>query len=364
MNMIGDLFSVERALPEGVLYGLLSGQYSLHGGVIRDAGGQIIRHLIPAAESALNPFGFIDSLPGLFNTYQLHNLTMMTEQLLAISTATMAMSGLGLAVSTLGFATLHGSLNRVEKTLKDMDQKLDWIKNFLDSERRARFLSALQDLDHLTADTHRREHILLSSREKFGEIAFHYLEQWKLTTDVMESMSFQHYYCVAFLAQAKCSAELEMYDTAIKEFQIGLNNWQNNSRTFIKNNFFQEQRSRFLLSSYSEIAPIAKIAGWMDFVYEEPRGYNWLDELRQEFNPESSIFSFLSWWDRENEAKRRRNEIAILDNFTQRNNVLQGFETQFRYFADHKIRPSSLEQAIKPLLDNYADQDVLILASA
>ncbi len=77
--IVGDILTVERALPEGVLTGLLSGQYSLHGGVIRSAGGQIVRHLIPASTPALDPFGLMSAIPSLFNTYQLHNLTKMAE---------------------------------------------------------------------------------------------------------------------------------------------------------------------------------------------------------------------------------------------------------------------------------------------
>ena len=38
-------FSLERSIPESVAMGVLSGKYGVHGGVIGDGAGRIVRHL-------------------------------------------------------------------------------------------------------------------------------------------------------------------------------------------------------------------------------------------------------------------------------------------------------------------------------
>lgn len=57
-------WAVSRIIPHETLAGLITGQYKLYGGVIRQAAetphtGQIVKHLIPAA---LDPLGAIPEL--------------------------------------------------------------------------------------------------------------------------------------------------------------------------------------------------------------------------------------------------------------------------------------------------------------
>jgi hypothetical protein len=78
-------FNVARGIPTEVITGLMTGQYKLHGGVIRwaantDHAGQVVRHLIPVASQlipaparALFELGKV-GLEGV-NTYQLHKLS-------------------------------------------------------------------------------------------------------------------------------------------------------------------------------------------------------------------------------------------------------------------------------------------------
>lgn len=369
MSVLGNILTVERTLPDGVLSGLLTGQYSLHGGVIRNATGQIIRHLIPNPSMALDPFGFVSSIPDLFNTYQLynlsnqvHNLTKLTEQVLAISSATMALSGLGLAVGVLNFATMNTGLKRVEKILRDIDKKLDWIIDFLDSQRKSRFLFAMQELSNLPDAGSRREYILQASREKLGETALHYLDQWNVSNDLMASMSHQHYFCISMLALAKCSAELDMHENAIKEFQNGLGSWQHKARILIKKKILNNDRSRFLSSRYLPFAPAAKIVSWLDFAYQEQRGYGWIDELRRGLKNDSSIFTFEPSWKVTSGIEEKRVEVSILDNLTQRNFVLQGYADQFKYLAEHKLRPSAFDKEANKLFGATDKRNMLILA--
>ena len=51
--MLADLgLTVARQIPIETLTGLVSGMYTVHGGVIRDAGGRIVSHLVTSGGSA------------------------------------------------------------------------------------------------------------------------------------------------------------------------------------------------------------------------------------------------------------------------------------------------------------------------
>ena len=105
--------NVARSLPPEIVTGLITGQYKLHGGVIRwatntDFAGQIVRHLIPVAQQSIGAslLAPVTGVLGAVNTFQLHKLsgqvdalTTATQQVLQIATNTMALSGLNLAVT-------------------------------------------------------------------------------------------------------------------------------------------------------------------------------------------------------------------------------------------------------------------------
>ena len=75
--MIFPGWVIARAIPYKYLAGLVTGQYSLTGGVIRYAagtarGGQIVAHLLPAASNMIPGLNF---LPGVIANFQLHHLS-------------------------------------------------------------------------------------------------------------------------------------------------------------------------------------------------------------------------------------------------------------------------------------------------
>ena len=58
--MLSELgLSVARSIPVRQVIGLATGSLSLHGGVIRDAAGRIVSHLMPASA------GLLSAVPGL-----------------------------------------------------------------------------------------------------------------------------------------------------------------------------------------------------------------------------------------------------------------------------------------------------------
>ena len=359
MSIIDGLLTVQRSIPTDVLAGLATGQFSLHGGVVRNSAGQIVRHLVSTAPTtALNPFGMISAVPSLVNVYQLHNLTRMTQALIQISQATMMLSGLNLAVSVFGFGAMFAGLRRVDERIKNLDQKVDWVKLFLATERRAKLLNAVEELSRLATKERNAHLVLHSARNSLGEARMCYLEHWNNSKGIDESMSYQHYFCTAFLAQARCFAEMEEYDDAVDVYKAGMQQWQERARKIASERILGQNRARFLDASYAktEKVPSAKIVGWMDFAYNDPRGYQWIDTLRMEQNTSFWIFS------RGGSKKELARDITYLDNLASRDAILKGYEAQLQFFADNKIRPSQFADAISQLRDANHDSDMLFLA--
>lgn len=361
MDVLGSLFTVERGIPNSVLAGLATREFSLHGGVVRNASGQIVRHLIPAASSSLDPFGLISAPFQMFNTYQLHDLKKMSEQIMAVSTATMAMSGLGLAVSTVGFVVMHQSLKKVDRRLKDIGEDIEWIKNFLKAERHAAILDAAQDLENLPADPSHRTQVLHTHRSKVGQVAMQYLQSWEetLPKGLMESISDQHYYCTAFLIKARCSAELGMYDNALVELQEGVSQWREKSRYIANEQILQGDINRFMSDEYLTPTPTAKLVEWMDFASGEDRGWDWVDVLRIKPKTRWRPPTFFPSGQEKFESEHL---IEIMDSLVKRDNVLRGYETQYKFLSDNEITPSMFESELKTLLKREAENELLVLA--
>jgi hypothetical protein len=359
MSVIDGLMVVQRSIPTDVLAGLATGQFSLHGGVIRNGAGQIVRHLVSTAPAtALNPFGMISAVPSLVNVYQLHHLTQMTQALMQISQATMMLSGLNLAVSVVGFGAMLAGLRRVDERIKALDQKVDWIKLFLATERRAKLLNAIEELSRLATQERNAHAILHTARTSLGEARMCYLEHWDNSKCLEESMSYQHYFCTAFLAQARCFAEMQEYDDAVDVFKVGMQQWQERARAIASDQILAENRARFLEARYAKTEKVstAKVVGWMDFAYEETKGYQWIDILRREHD--SSFLNF----SRGKIKKEDERDILYLDNLTSRDAILKGYEAQLQCFADNEIRPSEFANALRELRDTNPGSDMLFLA--
>ncbi|MBN7797866.1 hypothetical protein [Parahaliea mediterranea] len=363
MDILGGLLTVERSIPSSVLAGLATQEYSLHGGVIRNSAGQIVRHLVnaPGSPIPLDPLGLLSAPFDIFNTYQLHNLKQLSEQILAVSTATMAMSGLTLAVSTASFAVLHSSLKKVDRRLQQVGRDVEWIKRFLDSERHAALMDAAQDLAALPSDPVNRNQILHNHRTKVGQIAMQYLHEWENTQDasLLNSISHQHFYCAAFLLKARCSAELGMFDNALTELTQGKEQWLSNSREIANSKILRGDAVRFLGNEYAENIPTAKLIEWMDFATDSSIGLEHMDELRKQ----SLSTNRFSWPFRSNQEKfEQQHFVEMMDSLVKRKNVLEGYETQYKFYADNEIIPSELEGELSQLNELAGENNLLVLA--
>lgn len=159
MSVIAE--PVSRILSESldVLNRIQSGEYTVHGGVVRHAagterGGQIVGHL----KYPSNPQKAQESLSNLQNTLQsglssleggMNQLQQSMNVLQGLQVANLALSGLNLAVSVAGFAIVCSKLNKIslqiERQSAQINQTLNLAlknheRNLLDDEAEFRTL--------------------------------------------------------------------------------------------------------------------------------------------------------------------------------------------------------------------------------
>lgn len=130
--MITELagYTLTRTLSDSVLFKVITGDYKIFGGVVRDAfSGQIVAHLVDTNVSnllsgAINP---VSSILSGVNTFQLHKIGQNVERLLETTQIIAATSGLTLAVSVASFAFLNQKLTKIDHKLNTIAADVKFI---------------------------------------------------------------------------------------------------------------------------------------------------------------------------------------------------------------------------------------------
>jgi hypothetical protein len=387
-------WAVARAIPFETLAGLITGQYKLYGGVIRWAAGTphagaIVKHLIPTAFSPFGTIPGLDFIPGIvanlqlsqiknmtqFNTHQLihmsgqiASLSQSTQQVLQIATGTAFLSGLGLTVSCIGFATINYKINTIDNKLKNIQKDVQAIKYFLESSERARLyaaLNALLKVDAKTAIEHRHT-ILHNSRNTLAEINMRYRELLAETNQIETAMTYEEYFSLTALAQVRCTAELGMLDIAYKEMKDINSFWQAQSRRIAKQlvGIYPE---RFLASDFADDVSITELVEWLDFITQKNKGLGWIDELRLNMN--EAWYS--SWFKNEYSGlnknkgigleKEKQMLIPALRKLVARSSVFESYTAQYEILEAQKAKPSDFEQQLADLPESSLIEGYLIL---
>ncbi len=411
--------TVARNIPVETVVGLATGRYKMFGGVIRWASGtsqagQIVRHLIlpvttqviaaPLFAPIASIFGAGNAMFGTINAYQLHQLsgtvnqlqgsvngltttaqaiasnvnalTASTQQVLQIATGTMMLSGLNLAVSAVGFATLNQKLNNIDQRLKEIQKDIKDIKeiqNFLQLKQRAELAAVMRDLLNIENISHssHRDAILLNAKSVLAPISLQYGELLTQANSLEAAMVAEEYFCMIALAHARCMAELGIGTS--KELQETKKFWQEHAKHIAKNFILGKYPERFLFSDFAADVPISVLIEWLDFVYGEEKGYGWIDELRsktkrwygepdglaQMVRGAGQIAKILS---KETEMDKERNVfIPSMYKLVARNNVLEGHINQYEMLESRKIIPSEFERQITQLRTQSAVGGHIIL---
>lgn len=402
---------IARAIPFDLLAGVLTGKYVVTGGVIRWAagtplGGQIIRHLIPATTTILDGIPGLNFIPGIleniqlsnineaitdvknivqFNTHQLAQITRQitsvsqcTQQILQLATGTAILSGLSLAVSSIGFIVINNKLNKVDERLKNIQQDVQAIRYFLESKERAQLYAALKELLNLNniSTSNYRDQVLHNSKQTFSVINMRYRELLAEADTIEQAIANEEYFSLTALAEARCMAELGEIRLARQEIEETYAFWKQQAQRIAKSLLLGEYPERFLASDFARIVPVSMLVEWLDFAHGKDNGYIWIDEMRNSLNErwytgytaqeeyiplfsELSKVSNIFFGDTSEENKdatglnrnigvgmQKEQEVIIptLRKLVARNQVFDGYLSQYQALETYNMKPSEFEQ--------------------
>jgi len=395
--------ALTRTIPRNLLFGVLTGAYQVCGGVIRNNSGQILAHLVNGVDpiTPILPvnavFGPINAGLGAINAYQLHRigtdvtqigagvselkpvmgamsanlaevkqavgtvgenvafLQTATNHLIALSTGTMLLSGLTLAVSTAGFAFLNKKLNKIDSKLQELQKDVKEIKAFLKMRQRAELttaLNTLRDVSDAPSDDTRRQ-LLVNSRQTLGVLHNHYKSQFEEAGSEGIVSASEEYFTITAIAHALCAGELNMHEAAARDLDDSYACWSDLCRKVAREKLLRSDPERFLRRRYAETVHTDELIDWMEFAHAVEKGIGWIDELRVKPSRDS-------WW---NTALSHDEllDVELFRRLASRNRIFQGYCAQYKYFKQQKIRPSEFQLQIEKLDRSQMVEDTYVL---
>lgn len=362
--MLSELpgFILSRTIPEHCLWGVATGAYKVFGGVIRDNAGRIVAHLVSSSNPLLSA-NALSPIADAVNTVQLYkigqsivSLEVATAQLVTLAQGTALLSGLTLAVSIGGFVYLSSRLSRLDKRLGELAKNVKAIQALLDSQERAALNNALQTLTLLTPDQEEKIRIplLVGSRQTIGTIHQRYREQLELVTTVEEALAIEEYFSVTALSHALCTAELGMQGAAAMELDSAYRLWSSETRRISKATMLA-QPERYLGASWPDVKT-AELVEWLDFAHGTEEGIAWIDKLREQ----SASFRL----PRFGGSSADKLGIELIRKFCARDRIFQGYNSQYQYFAEHKLLPTEHRQFIDGIGRDMQVGECLVFVAA
>lgn len=388
--------AVARGIPDAVLIGLATGKYTLHGGVIRwaagtPAAGQIVCHLLPiaaasapafsgagiiaatSAAAAAPVFGAVAAIGGVASAVLGGINLFNTRKILRAVKQTMALAELNLAVTRNGFDALERRLDQLEQTLGAVRDSVAEILQHLQIEQRAELRVALDNLSHIEqlTDPQVRRETLVASAGTLAKIALMFEERLSRTTTLSEAMICEEYYCIASLAQIRCFAELRELTRARHLVVTTRDRWRQLSREIMRTHVTRMHPAKYLSSDFAADVPIAEIAEWMDFAYDESKGYAWIDELRADLDPWYYYKSLdatppsrrqLKPADRDDVLQLHRHYIIpAARKLVARARVLESYVAQYELMEQHRLTMQEFTSALAELDPSDYVEEFLIL---
>jgi hypothetical protein len=274
-------------------------------------------------------------------------------------------------VSATSFLVINRKLNEISERLVEIQEKFKEVKILLERWERARLVDALKD--HLKAEAladHEHRHTMLhNARVRLGEVVEQYGDAFWTASTIQGALAAEEYFCLAALARARCSAELRLFSIAQQELRDDSARWEQGSRRIVKDLFLGEHPERLLSGEYVEDAPVALIAAWMDFAYDEERGYAWIDKLRADWKRPSgrAVDVSVPWLtgQRGQIAKRQdTHTIPEVQRLMNRRAVLDTYVEQYGLLEQAALRPAEFEGRLAAMSEADLVSGYLVLEPA
>jgi hypothetical protein len=285
----------------------------------------------------------ISTVYGLFNP-QLHNLVSLTKQVLQISQATMALSGLNLVVSALGFAFLSRKLKDIEDQLKEIAKDVKAIRELLERRERAELRVALRELEDIEKirDSDHRHTLLHNARRTFLTFQESYQEMLVGAKTPEDAIAVEEHLALVALCQSRCLAEMEQVDMAGRDLQKVYIFWQEHVQRIARRWLQEKKGQRVIYRNFADEVSAPAFLEWLDFAAGTPRGLEWMDDLRRASAGKK---------DDVNKKERKQIEkisIPFMQQVVARNKVFDGYVAQYDLMAAQNM---SLKQFIGTIED-------------
>lgn len=391
--MLGSLFgmTVTREIPAAVLHGLVRGQYTLHGGVIRWAagtaqGGQIVCHLLPAANllapvamtgagilaGAIPVVGAIGSVVAAGGSIL---SAINTFRILKDTKAILKLSELNLAVTQSGFASIEQRLDSLDQKLSEIKSSVDAIQRLMQIEQRSELRAALDELRGISdvRDPEVRTKALVVAAGQLAKAGLIFEERAAAAATLPEAMACEEYFCIAVLARARCYAELREPTRALGIVRDLEKRWLALARGISKKFLIGSTPGRLFYSDFAKLASVPEIIGWLDFTEGTEKGIAWIDELRTAMEPwyyTRTPEPYVAWRRIRSQADidehMQLHETIILPalrKLTARAEVLSNYIGQFELMEAHRLTAQEFEDALSGVDKADTVDDFIILRS-
>jgi len=366
---------VLRQIPMQLLPGLLGGAYQLHGGVVRDAGGRIVAHLLTAGPSDLmrSLVPGMDLLSGLVANGQLFRLSRSVEELrssvqtiLQVSATGTALSGLGLVTQAAGVAYLAHRLGRIERVLARMEQSLEDLKRAVVTHHLATLKGAMDNLRHAESDEDlgRRTGMLLDAKRDFQVARHYYLSRVADAAEPQEFAALEECLTLAMLGAALTASELRRYDVAAADLRTHAADWNAAARRFVQERALGVNPERLLETSPDQVSS-GDLVALLDFAEGDAKGWTRIDELRRRsLEKERSGTRGLPWPRKLEELPIPVDALGVARALRERDLVLQAQVEHFCFLEKSGISARDFSQAAQSELSASGVEAVCIVPAA
>lgn len=306
MSILSELgLTVARSLPPETLSGLASGAYKLYGGVVRNAGGQIVSHLV-ASNATQSLTGLIPGASLISHVLaqgQLWKLGKDVAQVqstlntvLSVSMTGTALSGLGLVTSIASVAYLSHRFDQVDAKLASLESDVKDIKGFLNNIEKSKLEFAIDNVRHseTTTDEALRYDMLLQSKREFSTLAHLYKAEWARCRNVVEISAVDDLYVLAILGSATVCSNLGMRSEAAIDLRSHVADYSAQARLHARKLLFNDRPDRLLGAEYVEHLPARTLVALLDYASDSDRGVDWLDDLRLQYGKNATVLETLS----------------------------------------------------------------------
>jgi hypothetical protein len=336
--------AVVREIPVQTLAGLVSGAYTLHGGVVRDAGGRIVAHLLSSGpadliKSTIPGLNVLSSLVGSGQLYSfahdVEELRGLVESVMTVASAGAALSGIGLIANVAGTAFLSRKLDAVQT-------QLERIERLLNEQHLSVLRGAVDNLRHAehAADMETRKAMLVSAKTDFSKSAHFYGSQFADPRSLQEVLALEDSFALAVIGSALCLSELGMYGAAAADFEGHYDRWRPLAQKHVQQHFLGDAPYRLLGDVSVEDVPAADLVASLDFVHSTRKSWAWIDEMRRD---KAAARIAIPTWSSKDKAVREAAGMAT--KLRAKDSTLSAFSEHLRLLDQKRLSASGFAAA-------------------